>query len=150
MGVSVWENMWCKNNLKIFLFASIATSMPASLWNHWFIISALFMGFVQFAEVWSGVYSLCLQMCVCNLFWQQSTSFLLPAAALGREESDDPNPMHGTKGQQLSSENCSLLCTLAHVPADPKISEGPRQTSSHSTVLKKWSCSHFISMSSGT
>lgn len=55
---------------------------------------------------------------------------------LGREESDDPNPMHGAKGQQLPSENCFLLCTLAHAPADPKTSEeGPWQTSSHSTVL---------------
>lgn len=79
MGVSVWENKWCKNYLKIFsFFASIATPMPASLWIQ-FILSALFIVFVQFAEVQSDVCSLCLQMWVCSsgsrarplLCWQQ-------------------------------------------------------------------------------
>lgn len=59
------------------------------------MLSALFVGFVRFAEAQSDVYSLCLQMCVCSLFWQKSTSPSLLAAALARGKGDGPNPTHG-------------------------------------------------------
>lgn len=97
---------------------------------------SLFVGFVQFAEVQSAVYSLCLQMCVCSLFWQQSSSSSLLGAALARAKGEGPNPMCRAKGQQLPSAVCFLLCALAHAPADPKTSEDqPWQPSPHGIVL---------------
>lgn len=77
------------------------------------MLSALFVGFVRFAEAQSDVYSLCLQMCVCSPFWQTSTSPSLLAAALARGKGDGPNPTHGAEGQQLPSANCSAspLCS---------------------------------------
>lgn len=144
MGVSVWENKWCKNYLKIFFFCFHSNSHASISLNPIHSFSSLH----SLCPVCRGA-KWCLQLVFTDVrlqFWQQSTSASLVAAAVLRERVTALIPPTETKDSNYHPQTALSSAPSLMLQLTPKHQKaGPG--SSHLVVLCcKSSPVHILSL----